>query len=969
MSASPISKRTAPSRSFDDYILVYTVGSNSGLFPINSTEMQYMPDSAGLEASSTGSSVISLGFDFDFNGIVHNEIYVNVNGWCALIDPASTFSTSDVLTGTVKENARIKDQFVKNHVVLAPWFDNLMSVYRSADIAASGSLISTETRDLMKLGKIPYNTGIDGTSAGLKYKKGTCKNGKYVCIRWKLFAYDGATVKNNISFDLVVYENGTIEFRYAPREFNAYALEENASIGVFMWGGATTGLGYSGRYRDFGYELKKDNRGRCKNGGALYYSGFADADLYPSLAQTTYTASLNTCFHWPGVGSAGAIFKFSPPLLKRRITRKEISKLDANKFFSPVGEFDDQKIVMFNTQSISYPSGLPIDFIVSSHYPAAQLHQNLLSSGSIEISRVVTKSMFDNFLEEDMNEEEDGFREEGRPEQGHFEEQFFATGSLLSIGEIPGTFSGQLSSKEQVKMTFQVINSVQMLTNTSSIYYYNRALKQWNIPSASINDHVGPFSRFAVRTQEWDPPSGTINNMTTAGSFYAEDAKGFDAYGRPSASGSYDIVRQIVADYWEPRNQSKNILGKYSKRIRNGELMDDLTEDSQRGIQRGDIYAASKDETFEIPIDAPFLVEKVVFDIPLSVGTTWFQDRTASTLYLSSGTFSGSQPYQPTVVSDKGGPALTLSLFCQKKFGSTTIRDLIATGTITHEADSHVTVKTFFLYRGDPTDPYLFVCSPIGLDSPSATVNANNNNQFTGSVSVKTEAAISNGSVASTYILTVIDGTIYTPDSVFTPTTFFEYMRSQFARKSLSLKKLYDSGYIITNVDVFGRGMTGFTPSGGSIFGSEYVTGQGSVDAYSNIANPFYMPNVVDINNSVTQMSSTIMSKIDLFASPTGSLAYVYSFADINNSSTKRAPYLVQPGDKLVLAISKTRPTITASTLNVPLAIDADVGRCVLLTSTPLTGSSLGHDVMLSTGSIGITFYGSYVKQGSGYLP
>ena len=108
-------------------------------------------------------------------------------------------------------------------------------------------------------------------------------------------------------------------------------------------------------------------------------------------------------------------------------------------------------------------------------------------------------------------------------------------------------------------------------------------------------------------------------------------------------------------------------------------------------------------------------------------------------------------------------------------------------------------------------------------------------------------------------------------------------------------------------------------------------------------------------------------------------MAAVYQLIDMSAfSSNKASPYLVTPGDKLVLAVSKTRPAISASVIDIPDAVwpggdgvmkYADVGANVMQSYIPATGSVDGHDVTLQTGYVNITLYGSYVQGGKSYIP
>ena len=79
--------------------------------------------------------------------------------------------------------------------------------------------------------------------------------------------------------------------------------------------------------------------------------------------------------------------------------------------------------------------------------------------------------------------------------------------------------------------------------------------------------------------------------------------------------------------------------------------------------------------------------------------------------------------------------------------------------------------------------------------------------------------------------------------------------------------------------------------------------------------------------------------------------------------NSREAPYLMLPGDKLTIAISKTRPVIHEASYikdmpGQPIMIYGDY---------QLTGSH--ETVKLNVGSIDVTLYGSYVREGMEYHP
>jgi hypothetical protein len=225
---------------------------------------------------------------------------------------------------------------------------------------------------------------------------------------------------------------------------------------------------------------------------------------------------------------------------------------------------------------------------------------------------------------------------------------------------------------------------------------------------------------------------------------------------------------------------------------------------------------------------------------------------------------------------------------------------------------------------------------------------------FTGSVAVKMTAAVSNG-IEFAFSRT-------TDWSGFTNAKIKSFLSDLFESPDQPNEtSSYDLIEVVpTDVDAFGRGMTGFAPSGGSIFGGEYASSEKVT--YSNIDN-FYIEDE-DERDSLTTKSDTLIDS--LF---TGSNKVIRRTACVSISRSKESPYLLNPGDSLVLSISKTRPVISGSSFRITSKSNADVGLGVLTNFYPLTGSSSGHDIQLNTGSITMTLYGSQIRNNRGYTP
>lgn len=586
------------------------------------------------------------------------------------------------------------------------------------------------------------------------------------------------------------------------------------------------------------------------------------------------------------------------------------------------------------------------------------------------------------------------FSEVARHEQENGNDPFYATGSIGSIGEKPGSFRTSLSNKEQIRLSFVVKNKVKMLPNSSSIYYFNGASGQWNIPGTAVADHGGPFGKFAYSTA-WYPPSGSTGIQATAGSVFIEDAKGFDAYGRPVASGSLEIFRQSGLS--NPKNQSIEIIGSGYNSAK--DIFPYLAENYEKSIQRSSLYDAKFEETFELNINEPFLIEKAVIEFPFSAGTSWFSDMTATCLAYGKGKYgSPGTAMPPSFYYDKGGPVLTLSLFCQKPYGSQKIRDLVLSETITHLSDSvgFVGARLFDYPVTEGGTKPLVLIEARGYSDSSCVITKNSQSQFTGSVVVKSAAGVSNGASGyiSTYYLVGNSGigTAAPGATALTLQTFLTSCIENFSKSTTNSRDIGPSTkfppfptpgnfiggenyFTLNSLDPFGRGMTGFAPSGGSIFGGEYITPQIRLDGISEIRNPYYIKQSERIVESVSNISATfdhVFKNFGYSSPPTAGqeVSYVVNVADSSIFSTRKdSPYLVHPGDKFVLAISKTRPAISGSEHIVPNSAAANIGYQTMTKYSNLIGEVSGHDVCLNTGSINITFYGSYVRGGNSYIP
>jgi len=537
-------------------------------------------------------------------------------------------------------------------------------------------------------------------------------------------------------------------------------------------------------------------------------------------------------------------------------------------------------------------------------------------------------------------------------ELGNDSDTFYATGSVETIGERLRTFSRPLRDKERISVSFPVKVQTKMLSNSSSIYYFNSVDCRWDPPPGASSDFSGPFSNVSMKTQVAD------------GSNFIEDHLCFDHKGIALASGSLPIFKSVLYPSQKIEEEQTFWFGLSPESIGKNKIGDLLARDYPKSLQRNSSFIATGSQVFTLDVNNPFLIEKIVIDVPFCMGQSWFRDRTTECFTTSSvgdytldgtaGMGLGGTDIQAKIF-DQGGPGLTIALFSQKNYGVNKILDLIGSAYITHEDDTKKELRIKPLGTRNIAPKFDWMQLEIvgnDLDGVDAIVKGSSQ-KFTGSVNVKMNPSISNGVKISV-------GDIVVPGAI----SGFDFQNYITDLLSNPFYSPFAVGFLGFNT--FGRGMTGFAPSGGSIFGGEYVSAGENI--FSNrgvVRSPFYVSSSVD---RATNISSLVSS----YGPYSGEVIRLYGSVYLGDK--KQSPYLVYPGEKLVLSVSKTRPTTSRFKVNIDSTADPDgenFGRATLLSSSYYhdLGNPLGHDVQFNTGSINITFYGSYVREGNSYKP
>lgn len=620
-----------------------------------------------------------------------------------------------------------------------------------------------------------------------------------------------------------------------------------------------------------------------------YKFGGAVSSSYTDTADSytvPYTVNLKPSTHWPGSDTGGTTFVFEPPKAKRRVLpRREVKVLDSQP---------------------SYPN--PIRTGTSRRQKSSLFDDrrtlSFVSGVNVSYPSTLQRSL-------------GGWTVDSIQRQDLFASDFEFTASISNEAA-----SHLMNVRDDSRITpFVENNRPDLHYITSSVATTNFFVSGTGLDIAAkmssplssktqiklslpINHKTTLFGTTAsihyynTRSKAWLVPFNTTNNNVktdiatangAANLSVIDDARGFNALGNAVASASISTTT-----LYNLTNQASVLHQAYNK-----------------SITLNDEYAGTEDEVFTLPINHPFVIEKAVIELPLEAGDTWFADKTTSVEVITTA----------SARKDIGGPALTVALFHQFPIpGQSGQRDLIMSGVITHTFDTHREIVVERVVPYEPTD-FAYV-HPRGLPSfnawPAGIINPTSSStgyRFTGSVDVSMDAAISNG-------ITVFWNATYQADEI---TAIFQQERTNFGRAN---------DYNIISVNPFGR-CGSVNASGRSIFGREFVSSQGFIDRNGQFLNPLYITGTFP-----TQIQAAISGGVINDFNVAVAMPLEQHF---------KSPYLVYPGDKLVLAIAKTRPVLFA----------------LGLTGSYPQFSGSTHDIKLNTGSVNITLYGSLLQAGA----
>jgi hypothetical protein len=988
--ATPESKRQAPDRELDSYVAHIKRLINGTEPPAVEDDKFLSPNfiSDGTTLTPASLSNIPLGFNVKINGITYSDVHISGYGFLALQEPGNSFSMIDVSTSSDEfRNNLLKATWRVKHVLIAPWWDVCSVPSKDVDTLSTLGLYTTLTPQMIediKFGKDVKNWPFHPYDRGVRYKKiYDYTNGVGFIVRWTNLNSSLEVIK----FEACIFESGKIQFKYWPTK--KYENAPSAPISVDTRS-ATVGVFYCGfgnyKFRDFAptIDYQKEKRLLNELGGASYDPSYSDSGQFYSIGIKTD--------RWPGP----AIISFDPPKNPGKfLPRKNSSFISSNKQLTRVGFFDDRKTFNFvSSLSISdkrvvhMPSLLPNRLTGdTSPFINGDTRQLLFTNGSITVaSGTTTNSVIDSQIE--MLDALDSITKiESDYSFNEFKQNYSVTQSTSSFYtneksvELFGEgFTYPLKSKTKFEITLPVELPIQMNPERSSFYWYDKERKSWNLAAEQSN----------IPSTWIDYPSLIAGNTGESNSIFynriTETAIGFDAVGRKVVSGSwvpnfltsipflkYDLLQKsvgigTVVNRSSPKNRKTiaNEIAGFGERsvesIEKGALQlqyDNSITDSS------DIFP-EKSQQIKLGNEYPFLIEKVVVKLPLKATDYWFLDKTTcNRAYAIDDLPPGDNPnsYASNMQGwtkgpiDFGGPALTLAIHSAKGGKNKKFVDLICSGTITHTFDNKLEIYN----TQDPGANYISV-RPEGFlcfSNPTAVITPEINPvmfgyKFEDNVTLEMEASVHTGVKFAEILWSGFrDGSLTPPQTssdyvnLFINREFIEVPVGPYAF-NVSDDYVAEEGFgripyfpvYIQQVSPLSRGTTRIEFNGSSILGPTI----GQYQTNKKIKNPFYKSGVVLPTGNITDQSEfvNIISKID----------------------DRISPYLIMPGESISISISKTKPVIH----QMEYIGDADTpsqGERFFFGNYILTGSH--GDVILNSGSISLTFYGSYVTEGSEY--
>lgn len=731
-------------------------------------------------------------------------------------------------------------------------------------------------------------TTADSPYGGVWYACEHGHDGVQTVIRWHCRCAPDTSnpaTLNLLTFECVLRSGGEVQFRYAPFvQGTRGATETGAAIGAFVTG--------TNVFRD----MARDN---THLGGAVYTSGFSDGS-------SPFRRSLSTAQGWPGGTLLGSVWSLQPRRLRRlgapRLEVREAERRTSVPFVALSGRsthrsvFDDRSAVAFTSGVVNLPTTLPRWAAVA--WPGGVALEDVYTD--VDVTASVAPSAVMSWRAERPSRPLAPFSEISLPEQST--STFFATGTALVEA---GGLASPLRSKSVIRIELPVVFETAMSSQTASLYYYDAGSRKMTLAGAASRESPSTVLALASDAQLFGPTGHALisGSCCTSGSFELSP---------------FQLSHPFVGV--APTKQTVEAAMQYAQTgSATLSVVHDPASDGLMPIMMNKY------------IDAPFLVEKAVIELPIAAGAGWFDDRTRTVMdNIPIGAILGHE-----LSADMGGPCITVALLnCMSDR-----REIVLSGTIVPSGDNAArSTFTYYTTGGlmSPTTVYEHTLEgflPYG-GTPTAVVTSDAASQFTGTVNLEVEARSCNG------YLVLANGRNYFE----TLSSSVGYMAAEVGRDVVDLASPSPGAYFLHSIGPFGRAKTGFDPSGRSFLGRDHVGPSYMRGTVFGVVNPF------------------AAVRTEALAQLAGSSFFTGSYQVLPNAGmfvggSSVSPYLLQPTDRVVFAAAKHRPARSASSRTVSSgAVD--------MRAHPYTGALTGsHDVKFVTGTIRISLYGAHLAQ------
>jgi len=1073
--ATPKTDREAPLRLFENYTASIQKLTSGQPNSIPDTAFQnYLIDLDNLTPPSSAYDEaevrdVPIGFDFVVNGISFDKFCITSHGWILLL-PKSTFFAGGVTNWwngyTSFLNAgqdpwaanQIKPQsWCQAGIMLVPFMRYHVPVPKTIEILQTTndwfSTLTPAEIENFNQGKSNLIWPVDAFDYGVRYHNTYDANyGRCCLVRWTTYRAPSSTTQSTkYKFEIAIFENGRIEFRYwspsrfQPKSFASFPANIFSTVGVFWNMSIPEGAEKpSFGFRDFTplFDYQKNERKLSELGG---YNIYESSPSWIDPATSTYHGS------GPTVTSKienaiknGAVIIFNPPVNTGKFIKKSIQTIKSNKNIVRIpGLFDDRRAVVFETStqngSLYMPSTLPSRLTGDTGTVDVSYRQHLYTKrddvlygtgpgnnyrftqeNNLEVGGSTRKAAVDTLLDQiDSEILSRDHVDRSFNESIHLYEvtspstEFYASGS--SFEQFGDGFTTPLKSKTKFHFSLPITKQTTMPALQSSIYYYDGGEQAWRMVDPDGNRDI-----FPIRV---DQVPGVEEGAETDEKYYykvTETNRGFDAVGRKCSLSSEFIPDPTIDDLPSYQtgpyigaianiNNDLNNEGAFPLSGSNNILDNTLAVSYPSSIWQNKKAFPKQGQKISLPIEYPFLLEKIVVEFPFYAEGEWFDDKTTITRGFGTGRDAIAKYFLRTPCGpiDFGGPGLTFSLLCPRQNGDLSRMDLIASGTITHDNDIKKVEMVALEQDGSISNawtirqvgfesfsnPTVIVTGSIDPSSGKKVFNGKIKMEILPSVSAGITLAFNHRAYASDSFDSNFGNNFYTPSSFDTVNKVkaysllskkydFGFYAEKFWNFSNTLKlyadfhksimynnwqdqknsnqfsdpynliysQLFGSPRVhIINVSAPARGSTGIDFNGNSILGGNIARIEEKM-----ISNPFF------VSSSPPPEYTSKLTPVGL----DGSRVFQFdAVASWSNFTSKVSPYLILPGDNLTLGISKTRPVVNAFN-NAAYGPSEEIYG---LDGIFLSGSH--NTVMLPTGSIEMTIYGSYVKEGVEYNP